>query len=92
MADTQLIPSIQPHCADANIVRAIDTASSGIRGVHRWRFGIRNEAGLIYRRGTVDCLVSTIQLAHAMGRLAFEDEMLAGQPVEGFDSVFRPRD
>lgn len=92
MADTQLIPSIQPHCADAKIVRAIATASSGIHGVHRWRFGIRNEAGLIYRRGTVGCPVDTIQLALEMGRLKFEDEMLAGDAVEGFDSVFRPGD
>jgi hypothetical protein len=60
--------------------------------LRKFRIGIRNEEGIVYRVVRLYSLAEKSKFAAAMAALGFDEEIgFAGAPVAGYDATFKPR-
>lgn len=84
---------------DSDVMKAITLASNASGMMNRasgllWQVGVRNEAGVIYRRVTFNTRTQMLRLAARMARIGYADELAAGGtggsggPFMGFDAIY----
>lgn len=91
MDRTHLVTSRVPP-SDTEVLRALVRAASPTDvPSRRFRIGIRDEEGAVYRVVHLYSLAEKSRFAALMQALGFEEETgLAGMPREGFHATWRP--
>lgn len=86
-----LVDGVTPHPMDSEVVKALQAAKRKLGGSGPSVIGFRNEAGEIYRYGSVTGMLQEMYLSERLDSIGFEDESLLDRRMpKGVWNVFGP--
>lgn len=91
--NTHLVEGTTPAEDDQQVTHAILKAHKrSVDGASEWTFAVRNEAGMIYRKGIIQGLDGMMNLDTRLGALGYENELLEStNRTKGLDAIFSKR-